>query len=83
MPEYQTIHETIEVVGTYAHAAFTPKKMKWNNRIFPIDTITFTTDMRDGNVRKRIYSVVSKGTVYRISFNRETEQWFLEEIWCE
>jgi hypothetical protein len=80
---YQTIHEPIAVVGVYDHHTFTPKKFKWQHRYLKIDQITLTSNIKDGGVRKRFYSVVCGANVYRIEFNREDETWLLEEVWCD
>lgn len=80
---YQIIGETIWVAGVYKHAQFTPKKFKWRQREFSITQITLISDTRDGTVKKRLYSVVSGNEVYRLEFNRESEQWYLQELWVE
>lgn len=86
---YQTIGETIEVVGVYASSRaglagkFRPAKFRWQGRVYPISQITLATDTRDGGVRCRLYSLVSGGNVYRVSFNRDNEEWLLEEVWME
>ncbi len=80
---YQRIHEPIAVAGTYQHHTFTPKKFRWNQRTFAIDTITLTSNIKDGGVKKRLYSVSSGPNIYRLEFNRDTESWWLEEIWID
>lgn len=80
---FQTIGETIDVIGVYTKGTFIPKKFRWNKRVFPIDDITLTTRIRDGQTQKRMYSVLSKRTLYRLLFDRDTENWKLEEIWVE
>ncbi len=80
---YQTIHETIVLAGVYDKAQFTPRKFKWKHKTYTIDQITLVSNLKDGGVRQRIYSVMSGGNMYRLSFNREDETWFLEEVWCE
>ncbi len=80
---YQTIHEEISILGVYSKSKFIPKKFKWKNKNYTIDQITLISDTRDGNIKKRLYSVISKGNVYRLEFNRKTEKWLLEEIWVD
>lgn len=83
---YQTIGETIAVVGRYANrpgALFQPVKFQWRQRTYVIEKITLLTEIKDGLVRSRLYSVLVKGTVYRLLFNRELERWTVEEIWVE
>jgi len=80
---YQTIGEEVSVAGAFAHSTFKPVKFQWQAKIYPVEEITLVNDIKDGGVRKRYYSVVSQGNLYRLCFNRETEQWLLEEVWYE
>lgn len=80
---FLSINEKIAVAGVYKDAAFIPKKFSWKQKVYPVENITLISDTRDGQVRKRIYSVLSQKTLYRLLFNRETEIWTLEEIWME
>ncbi len=80
---YQTIGESIKVVGVFAHQKFTPKKFEWRTQTYPISEITLVNDVKDGGIKKRFYSVMSAGNLYRLCFNRDNESWRLEEVWCE
>lgn len=80
---FQTIGEPIIVAGVYKSHTFIPKKFLWAKKAYSIDAITLISDTKDGMVRKRIYSVTVAKTLYRLLFNRETEQWTLEEMWIE
>lgn len=83
MSAYQTIHEKIAVAGVYAKGVFTPKKFSWRGTVLPVEQVTLQADLRDGQAKLRQFAVVSGGTVYRLLFHRESETWFLEEVWCE
>lgn len=80
---FQTIHEQVTVVGKYAAGKFVPHVFGWGNKLLKIEKITLTTNARDGQVRMRNYAVIVGGNLYRLLFNRETELWWLEEIWLE
>lgn len=80
---FQRIGEKIEVAGVYRQAQFIPKKMKWRNRVYVVKQVTLCTDIKEGLVRKRMYSLMVDTTLYRIVFNRDTEVWMLEELWTE
>jgi hypothetical protein len=80
---FQTIHEKISVAGVYQNSRFIPKKFSWRERVYLVDTITLVSDIRDGAVKKRMYSIMCKRNLYRLVFNRETEIWMLEATWCE
>lgn len=83
---YQTIGEDISVIGVYRPRGkfkFEPRKFLWRGSEYHVSEITLCNDVKDGGVRKRYFSLVAKGNVYRISFNRDTEHWTIEEVWCE
>ncbi len=80
---YHTVDETIDVVGSYTHGKFVPRKFRWGKRVLVVDQVTLQSDTKDGGVRKRLVSVAVGREVYRLEFNRETEQWYLREVWVE
>lgn len=80
---YQTIDEVIVVAGVYKPGGFYPVKFQWRQRTYQIEKTTFITELKDGGVRQRMYSVLVKGTLYRLKFDRAAEQWWLQEVWCE
>lgn len=80
---FQIIGEKIIVAGVYKNAIFLPKKFSWRDKTYLIEQITLISQIRDGQVKKRLYSVLSQKTLYRLLFNRDTEIWTLEEIWVE
>lgn len=80
---FQTITEPIVVAGVFARGQFTPKKFQWKAKPYLISEITLVSDLKDGGVRKRSYSVMAAGNLYRLEFNRDNEQWLLLEVWCE
>jgi hypothetical protein len=80
---YQKINDNISVLGVYSSQVFIPKKFKWNDKVYPIKDITLLNNIRDGSIKKRLYSVLSGVNLYRIEFNRESENWKILEVWCE
>ncbi len=83
MSHYESINEQIDMVGSYTQGKFKPKKFRWHRRVLNIDRITLQSDIKDGGVKKRLFSVVVDKEVYRLEFNRDSEQWWLKEIWVE
>ncbi|NCN87427.1 MAG: hypothetical protein GW941_00875 [Candidatus Pacebacteria bacterium] len=80
---YQKISETIKVTGVYKNHTFKPFKFLWHDRSLKIDQITLISDVKDGMIKKRFYSVIVGREVYRLLFNRETETWILDELWLD
>lgn len=80
---YQDVYEQISVIGIYTTNTFIPKKFLWHSKEYLIREITWKSDVKDGGVKKRFYSVMSGNELYRIEFNRETENWILQQIWIQ
>lgn len=80
---YTIINEPISVVGVYTKNTFIPRKFKWRSKEYKITRITLATDTKKGLILERQYSVLVESTVYRLLFNRTTEEWSLEEVWIE
>jgi len=80
---YQTLEETISVLGIFKQASFTPKKFHWHHRTYPIERITSIHESQDGGVKKLHYAVFSGGNLYFLEYNRTAETWKLDQIWYE
>lgn len=71
------------MIGVYSSGKFEPRKFLWRHKEYVISQVTFRHDRKNGGRKQRMYSVESQGTVYRILFDRDTEEWMLEELWVE
>lgn len=80
---FQTIDEKVSVIGLYKSGVFFPKKIQWGERVLLVREITLVSDIKEGQVKKRMYSLLCGKELYRLVFNRETEIWVLQEIWVE
>lgn len=80
---YQTISETINVLGIFRSGSFTPKKFNWQHQTYPIEEITSIHEVRDGGVVKRHYAIVSGSNLFLLEYNRNQETWKLAQIWSE
>ena len=80
---YAHIHEPISVVGFYTRGKFFPKKFIWQNKNYTITQQTFLTDLKNGGRKQRMHSVIAQDNTYRLLFDRDLEEWWIEEIWME
>jgi hypothetical protein len=71
------------VAGVYAQGKFTPKKFEWRRKLFTIQQVNSVHDFKDGSVRKRRFAVMAEQTVFLLEFNRDQEEWILEQLWVE
>ncbi len=80
---YQRLHETVVVAGVYHHSQFEPVWFDWQQKRYQIKQVTLVTDVKDGGVNKRLYSVQAGNDIYRLEFNRDTDDWILKAVWIE
>lgn len=80
---YQEINEPVQVIGTYDGHGFKPKKFHWRHQTYPISEITWQSDVKDGGVHLRHYSVMVGAQLYRLIFHRDLEHWVLAQLWTE
>lgn len=80
---YQPLNDQISVLGVFQNHRFVPKKFKWRQQTYRIDKITLVSDIKDGQIQKRLFSVVANQNVYRLEYNRTSESWLLQAVWVE
>jgi hypothetical protein len=80
---YQTIQEPIAVAGVFSHGQFKPKKFLWKQREILVEEITLQAKVKDGGVKKQFYSVLNQGTLYRLCYTIDSQEWELSEVWYE
>lgn len=76
------VNEKIGVVTVYNHTSnsFLPWKIKWNNRVYTTCAVDFHHLIRDEDVLFHVFGVTDGNMFFRLRFNTETLQWFLEAI---
>ncbi len=80
---YQTIHETVRVAGVFHCASFKPVWFEWNQRMLKIQKVTFVSNYKQGLVKSKIYSVVADDNTYHLTFDLNTLDWTLENVWID
>lgn len=80
---YQTIHERIKVGGIFYLAKFKPVWFVWRRQKFKVEEVTLISDFKDGAIKKKMYSVLAQGNLYRLDFCPEEFSWFLEQTWVD
>jgi len=80
---HQIIHETITVAGIFQQASFKPVWFIWKQRRLKINDITLISDIKEGSVKKTVYSVQAQDNIYRLDYYFLTQDWFLESIWID
>ena len=80
---FTVLNESVSVVAVYAANTLKPRKILWRGVTYPVEKITLVSDLTEGVIKRRIYSIVLRSTLYRLEFNRTTEHWTLLEVYCE
>ena len=78
----EIIGESVSVVSLYDHRRrrFTPKKLSWNGREYPLTREGFHHPVREGRRLYHIFSMSDGATSFRLKLDSETLIWTLEEI---
>ena len=75
-----SLNERIEVLAHFKHAKIFPKSFIWNNKEYPIQTITYNWQERLGQALVNYFSVLCAGQMYQISFNNSTFRWQIDKL---
>ena len=80
---FTRIHTKVTVAGWFKNNTFIPQKFIWSAQPHAIKQVTLVSEVKDGGVHHRVYSVMVDSAVFRLDYNRSTEEWWLEEVWCD
>lgn len=80
---FTTLHDRIQVIGTFTFKGFVPKKFQWKNKTYIVKRVTLVSDVKDGGLRQRWYSVEAAGNIYRLLHNRDYEEWWVEAVYVD
>ena len=80
---YTTIEEPIIVGVVFSRGKITPRFFVWKSRKYQIGKITYSWNSKIGDAPVFHFAVTSSGTVYEISYNLKTSNWWLEKIYEE
>ncbi|MDP3724228.1 MAG: hypothetical protein Q8R11_01185 [bacterium] len=74
------IDERIDVGVVFTKSKLIPKFFCWRGRAFHIQEVTLTHKVRQGNVPWYFFSVVSRGSLYRLGFDSVSFSWILDRV---
>lgn len=78
----ELIGEKVSVLMLYDRMSglVMPQKLKWQGRVYAIDTIGYHHKVKEGKTLLHIFSVANKTLAFRLSFNTDNLHWTLEEV---
>lgn len=74
------LNERIEVLAFFKNSRIFPKSFIWNNKEYPVETITYNWQERLGQALVNYFSVLSFGQMYQISFDNSTFRWQIDKL---
>lgn len=81
----QKLSELVSVQMIFDHRLHkaSPQQIFWNNKIYPVTQVGLRHCFREGRKLIHIFSLISRGTFFRLRFDTESLTWTLEEIYYE
>ncbi len=75
--------ESIEVIATFGKTGIFPRIMKWGQNSYKIHSVNLIHAIKDGAVRIYFFSVSDGVNSWKLGFNTETLQWWVEDFFQE
>ncbi len=73
------IRDNIKVMAVFDRG-IRPVKFRWNDRVYPVEEITYTWKTRLGSAVIVHFSVTDGSSLFELSYNTSTMRWALEEV---
>jgi len=83
MQRYEKIHEPISTYVFTREGRTKVKAFEWKGRIYKVDQNNLTTKARKGTTPVYLFSVSNESGSYKLRFDTDTLNWWLEEILWE
>jgi hypothetical protein len=71
---------SVKLISDHIKKKVYPEKIFWRGRVYQVKQIGLHHITRIGKTLKHIFSVVTDGAFFKLSFDTETLFWTLEEI---
>ena len=78
---YTKVNEHISVGATFSSGKVTPRFFVWKRRRYRVEEVTYFWRTKAGSDAILHYAVTSDGSVYEISCNLKTLNWYLENAY--
>ncbi len=83
MSRYEPIHKPISVYIFSRRGRTKVKAFEWEGRIYKILANNLVTKARKGTVPVYLFAVSNENGAYRLRFDTDTLEWWLEEVLWE
>ncbi|MEK7094584.1 MAG: hypothetical protein AAB886_00555 [Patescibacteria group bacterium] len=82
MPQ-ENINEPVEVRVDFCGLRVLPRSMAWNGRVYDIRTMHSVHSINEGSTKRFFFSVSDNTNFFKLSFNTDTLEWRLIEMFAE
>lgn len=81
----EVINERVNIITIYdsLKGSVMPVKLQWRGREYKINKLGYHHKVRQGRTLLHVFSVSNETTAFKLQFNTDTLEWFLQEIYDE
>ncbi len=71
--------ESVEIIASFSQGGVFPRVIKWGKRQYKILKVNLVHTIKEGAVRIYFFSVSDEANAWKLGFNTETLQWWVED----
>ncbi len=79
---HEIIHDSVDVLATFADRHVRPLHMRWNNRNYSIKQVNLVHTAREGQKKIFYFSVSDIANYFKLRLDSETLEWHLVEVYA-
>jgi hypothetical protein len=76
---YESVEQQIDVLVAFMKNKVLPLSFHWNRKKYTVNQVNMSYSSRTGRTKCYHFAVTSDGNYFKISFNTDLNQWFLNE----
>lgn len=69
----------VEIIATFGKSGVFPRILKWGKHSYKIMNVDLLHSIKEGAVRIYFFSVSDEANSWKLGFNTETLQWWVED----
>ncbi|MBI5369753.1 hypothetical protein HZA85_00975 [Candidatus Uhrbacteria bacterium] len=80
---HQMLHDPVDVIVSFTDNRVLPRRLRWNNRDYPIERVNLVHSAREGTKRIFYFSVSDAANYFKLRLDPEYLEWHLVELYTE
>lgn len=73
--------DSIDVVAIFTKDGIFPRVIRWGKKSYRILKVNLVHTIKEGAVRIYFFSVSDEANAWKLGFNTETLQWWVEDVY--